>query len=127
MRDLGLEDHMTSIRIPQVTNRRQPIRPQGRRRAPVQMAAREIFTGSPQISRPHLRQAHALTAIGFVQQTCVAPRKRGGRPRAFEERLIEAAKHDLRQALDSKRPLVATKVGCLARHGFFAPKWCRYR
>jgi hypothetical protein len=90
-----------------VKNRRQPIRPRGRRRAPTQIAAREFFTGSPQIGRPYLRQAHSLTAIGFApnqypQQTCVPPRKRGGRPRVFEEALIEAAKHDLKQALDRK-------------------------
>ena len=76
-------------------------------RTPVQIAAREFSTGSPQIGRPYLRQAHALTATGFAlnqypQQTWVPPRKRGGRPRAFEEALIEAAKHDLKQALDRK-------------------------
>jgi hypothetical protein len=67
----------------------------------VQIAAREFFTGSPQIGRPCLRQVHALTATGLAQ-TCVLPRKRGGRPRAFEEAIIEAAKHDLKQALDRK-------------------------
>jgi hypothetical protein len=90
-----------------VKNRRQPTPPQGRRRAPVQIAARDFFTGSPQIGRPCLRQVHALIATGFAinqypQQTFVPPRKRGGRPRAFEEAFIEAAKHDLKQALDRK-------------------------
>jgi hypothetical protein len=73
----------------------------------VQTAARGFSTRSPQIGRPCLRQTHALTATGFAlnqypQQTCVPPRKRGGRPRAFEEALIQAAKHDLKQALDRK-------------------------
>jgi hypothetical protein len=73
----------------------------------VRTAARKFSTGSPQIGRPCLRQVHALTAIGFVvnqypQQTRVPPIKRGGRPRAFDEARIEAAKDDLKQALDRK-------------------------
>jgi hypothetical protein len=86
---------------------RKPLPSSVNRVTPVQIAAREFSTGSPQIGRPYLRQAHALTATGFAlnqypQQTWVPPRKRGGRPRAFEEALIEAAKHDLKQALDRK-------------------------
>jgi hypothetical protein len=77
-----------------------------RRCSPVQIAARQFFTGSPQIGRPSLRQAHALTALRLAlnqsPQQSLPPKKRGGRPRVFEEALIESAKHDLKQALDRK-------------------------
>jgi hypothetical protein len=69
------------------------------------MAARELFAGAPQIGRPALGQVHVLTAIGFVldpRRPSVPLRKRTGRPRALDEALVEAARHDLRRALDRK-------------------------